>query len=186
MSRPLLLKGGTVIMHDANDKAKGIKADVLVRGNKIAEISSDITAPDGAEVVDCQDKIIAPGFVDTHRHMWNTALRGRHGDNLLLDYLVQGEIEASRNLVSPHESNRKRCVVGILQSSNYEPDDVFWGQLASCLECMNAGTTTVVDHSHLNYSVEARMLCHLLLSLSPPFSFLKDSTCILTEVAFAV
>ncbi|KAL6246344.1 hypothetical protein RBB50_006580 [Rhinocladiella similis] len=133
MSRPLLLKGGTVIMHDANDKAKGIKADVLVRGNKIAEISSDITAPDGAEVVDCQDKIIAPGFVDTHRHMWNTALRGRHGDNLLLDYLVQG----------------------ILQSSNYEPDDVFWGQLASCLECMNAGTTTVVDHSHLNYSVEA-------------------------------
>ena len=45
---------------------------------------------------------------------------------------------------------------GILQSSNYEPDDIFWGQLAGCTECIHVGTTTVVDHSHLNYSVEAR------------------------------
>lgn len=95
MSRPLLLKGGTVIVHDAQDKAKGIKADLLVRGNKIAEISPNIKAPSEAEVVDCQDKIIAPGFIDTHRHMWNTALRGRHGDNLLQDYIVQGGIETS-------------------------------------------------------------------------------------------
>ena len=45
---------------------------------------------------------------------------------------------------------------GILQSSNYEPDDIFWGQLAGCMECIHVGTTTVIDHSHLNYSVEAR------------------------------
>ena len=50
-------------------------------------------------------------------------------------------------------------MVGILQSSNYEPDDIFWGQLAGCMECIHVGTTTVVDHSHLNYSVEARKSC---------------------------
>ena len=87
----LLLKNGTVIVHEANDHAKGIKADVLVQGNKIARIEPSIAASSGVECIDCTDKIIAPGFVDTHRHMYTIGLRGRHGDNLLTDYMVQGE-----------------------------------------------------------------------------------------------
>lgn len=38
----------------------------------------------------------------------------------------------------------------------FSPYDIFWGQLAGCMECINAGTTTVVDHSHLNYAEEHR------------------------------
>ncbi|KAK4941642.1 hypothetical protein LTR10_018520 [Elasticomyces elasticus] len=129
----LLLKNGTVIVHEANDHAKAIKADVLVQGNKITKIEPDIEVSSDVECIDCTDKIVAPGFVDTHRHMYTIGLRGRHGDHLLTDYMVQG----------------------ILQSSNYEPTDIFWGQLAGCMEAINAGTTTVVDHSHLNYSEEA-------------------------------
>ena len=48
------------------------------------------------------------------------------------------------------------CTSGILQSSNYSPHEVFWGQLAGCMEAIDAGTTTVVDHSHLNYSPDHR------------------------------
>ena len=44
----------------------------------------------------------------------------------------------------------------ILQGGAFETHDIFWGQLASCLECIHAGTTTVVDHSHLNYAKEHR------------------------------
>lgn len=39
-----------------------------------------------------------------------------------------------------------------MQSANYEPEDVFWGQLGGCLEALDAGTTTVVDHAHVNVS----------------------------------
>lgn len=139
----LLLKNGTVVVHDAHDRASGIKADVLVRGNRIAAIAPSITVSDftgpgddiDVDILDCTDKIVAPGFIDTHRHMWTTGLRGRYADSLLMDYLV----------------------TGILQSSNFSPADIFWSQLAASLECFDIGTTTVVDHSHVNVEEQARM-----------------------------
>ena len=41
---------------------------------------------------------------------------------------------------------------GNMQSYSFTPDDIFWGQLGGCLEAIDAGTTTVVDHAHLTYS----------------------------------
>lgn len=46
----------------------------------------------------------------------------------------------------------------------YKPEDVFWGQLAGCLEALDAGTTTVVDHSHINHAPENGMVLPLLNS----------------------
>ena len=88
----LLLKDGVVIVHDANDYATAVKADLLIKENQIVDMSPDIATPAGATVIDCTDKIIAPGFIDTHRHMYTIGLRGRHGNNLLADYIVEGEI----------------------------------------------------------------------------------------------
>ena len=90
-SSSLLLRNGTVIVNDANDHATGIRADVLVRGNKIIEIGPDIAIADGVDIIDCQDKIIAPGFVDTHRQMYTTPLRGRYADSLTTDYITTGK-----------------------------------------------------------------------------------------------
>lgn len=39
-----------------------------------------------------------------------------------------------------------------MQASNYTAGDVFWGELGGCLEALDAGTTTVVDHAHVNMS----------------------------------
>ncbi|KIV90485.1 hypothetical protein PV10_07787 [Exophiala mesophila] len=130
MDTSILLKGGVAVIHDEKDQAIPSRLDVLVRGNKIYQISEDIDPSPGTQIIDCKNKIIAPGFIDTHRHMYTIGLRGRHGDNLLEDYMVEG----------------------ILQASSFDPSEIFWGQLAGCVEAINAGTTTVVDHSHLNYS----------------------------------
>ena len=66
MNRPLLLKGGRVI-----DPSRGFDqaADVLVQDGKIAAVASGLEAPDGADVRDVRDRVVAPGLVDLHVHL---------------------------------------------------------------------------------------------------------------------
>ena len=63
-----LLKGGTVAtcVQDT-EGARVFKADVLIEENTITRIEADIAPGPGVEVIDCTDKWITPGFVDTHR-----------------------------------------------------------------------------------------------------------------------
>lgn len=106
---------------------------LLIEGNKIARIAPQIDPPsESTEVIDCSAKIISPGFVDTHHHVWQTQLKGRHADHSLLEYMVPGN----------------------MASHSYKPEDVFWGQLGGCLEALEAGTTTIVDHAHISYTPE--------------------------------
>jgi cytosine/adenosine deaminase-related metal-dependent hydrolase len=86
----MLPQGGTILTHDSEDHAKAILADVLIEGDSITKIENGIQAPPGAEVIDYTDKILSPGFIDTHSHLWQTLLKGRHGDDLLLDYFPRG------------------------------------------------------------------------------------------------
>lgn len=134
-SRRLLLKGGTVLIHDANDNVQALERDILIENNRISKIAENISEITDAELIDCTDKIISPGFIDTHHHLWQTQLKGRHANELLLDYMASGN----------------------LQSSNYTEQDIYWGQLGGSLEAINAGTTTVVDHSHVNVFAGAGM-----------------------------
>ena len=60
----LLLRGGTV--HDGLG-SEGRVADVLVDGDRIAEIGDDIDAP-ATEILDCSGLFICPGFIDVHAH----------------------------------------------------------------------------------------------------------------------
>src|ERR1700693_3241948 len=73
----LLLRGGRVI-----DPASGIDGlkDVAIRGGKIAAIQSDILPTSAREVVDVTDKIVLPGLIDTHAHVYQY-VTGRFGLN---------------------------------------------------------------------------------------------------------
>src|SRR6187431_1775397 len=66
--RPILIKGGCVL---SLDRAVGDfeQADVLIEGKKISAVRPNISAPN-AQVIDAKNRIVIPGFVDTHRHMW--------------------------------------------------------------------------------------------------------------------
>ena len=127
----VLLKNGTCLIHQADDHVKAIKSDILIEGNKITKIGVD-TAGSGAQVIDCTDKIISPGFVDTHHHVWQTQFKGRHADHTLMNYFPTGNFPAAI----------------------YNAEDVFWGQLGGCLGMIECGTTTVADYAHINMSSE--------------------------------
>lgn len=127
--RPILIKNGCVL---SLDPAVGDfeRADVLVSGGKIAAVGPNLAAPD-AEVIDASRAIVMPGFIDTHRHMWEGILRNIIPDSSLGDYfkIVQRQL-------GPH----------------YRPEDVYAANLVSALGAMEAGVTTILDWSHIQNS----------------------------------
>lgn len=127
----MLLKGGCVL---TMDKTLGDfeEADVLIEGKKIVAVRPNIDAPN-AQFVDCYRNVVMPGFVDTHRHMWQGFLRNVLPDGSLTDYI---------NLVQ-----RKF-------GANFVPEDVYAAELLSGLGCIDAGVTTVLDWSHIHNSPE--------------------------------
>jgi cytosine/adenosine deaminase-related metal-dependent hydrolase len=86
----LLFENGIALLRDANGKVVPAKTSILIEGSKIVKIGKTIQAGPNTEVIDCTDKVISPGFIDTHHHGWQTQLKGRHANELLLDYLVTG------------------------------------------------------------------------------------------------
>lgn len=88
-----LLRGGTVIVHDKNDKVSALRNhDILIKGNKIVKIGQTLPVPQNANVTDCQGKIISPGFIDTHHHLWQTQMKGRHAEQAVFNYIPSGKL----------------------------------------------------------------------------------------------
>lgn len=94
--------------------------------NRIVEVAERIDAPD-AEVIDATDRIVMPGFVDTHRHTWQTAFRGIGADWTFPQWAV-----AMHGTLKPH----------------YTPEDVYVGTLLGRLESLHSGVTTMLDWFH--------------------------------------
>jgi imidazolonepropionase-like amidohydrolase len=44
--------------------------EVLVRGNRIAEVGSTVNHPSGAEMIDLGDRMLLPGLIDAHVHLF--------------------------------------------------------------------------------------------------------------------
>lgn len=130
----LLLKGGILLLHDADGHVIPTKADLLVEGQLIQRIAETINANPDTTVIDCKGKIVSPGFIDTHRHLWQTQFKGMHANQTLFEYLPKGNASATL----------------------WSAQDLFWGELSGALESIDAGTTTVVDHSSCNIGPDHR------------------------------
>jgi 5-methylthioadenosine/S-adenosylhomocysteine deaminase len=126
----MLLRGGHVLTMDPQ-LGDLPNADVLIEDDKISAVGPNIEAD--AEVIDASGRIIIPGFVDTHRHTWEAAIRGCAPNSTLDDYFVE-VLDTFAPL--------------------YRPEDVYASNLAGALECVNAGITTLVDWSHINNTPE--------------------------------
>ncbi len=128
-SRPILIKGGCVLSLD-REIGDFEQADVLIEGKKITAVKPNISAPN-AQVVDASNRIVMPGFVDTHRHMWQGFLRNVLPDGSLEDY---------------------RNVVQRTFGAKMVPDDVYAADYISALGAIDAGVTCILDWSHIQNS----------------------------------
>jgi 5-methylthioadenosine/S-adenosylhomocysteine deaminase len=132
--RQVLIKGGMVLTMDP-ELGNYIKADVLIEGTKILAVGPDLYG-NGAEVIDASNMIVMPGFVDTHRHIWEGLLR-----NVGADIPLEGR------------EGYIRFVLGKFAPS-YRPQDAYTGNLVSALGALDAGITTLLDWSHIQGSPE--------------------------------
>ena len=122
----LLLHGGYIVSVDPEigDINGG---DVLIEGDTIAAVAPKVEATE-AEVIDVTGDVVIPGFIDSHRHTWETSIRGTAPNATLDDYF------------------------GIVLDGFarvYRPEDVYVANYMGALECINAGVTTLLDWSHI-------------------------------------
>jgi 5-methylthioadenosine/S-adenosylhomocysteine deaminase len=131
VAKRVLFRGGHVLTMDPGlgDVHGG---DVLVEDGRIAAVAPGIEAGD-AEVVDTTGCIVIPGFIDSHRHTWETVIRG-----IAPDVSLGGYFEIVLDQLAPA----------------YRPEDVYAGNYLGSLEAIDAGVTTLLDWSHISNSPE--------------------------------
>src|SRR3954465_3030776 len=106
--------------------------DVLVEDGKIAAVGPSLDVGD-AEVIDASDCIVIPGFIDSHRHTWETVIRG-----IAPDVSLGGYFEIVLDQLAPA----------------YRAQDVYAGNYLGSLEAIDAGVTTLLDWSHISNTPE--------------------------------
>ena len=131
MPKRVLLRGGHVLSMDPQigDIYGG---DVLLEDDRIAAVAPSIDAGD-AEVIDATNCVVMPGFIDSHRHTWETVIRG-----IAPDVSLAGYFDIVLDQLAPA----------------YRPEDVYAGNYLGSLEALDAGITTVLDWSHINNTPE--------------------------------
>jgi 5-methylthioadenosine/S-adenosylhomocysteine deaminase len=129
---PVVLRRGTVLTMDDRHTVLP-RGDALVVDGDVAAVGTDLAVPDGTVEVDAEGGIVMPGMIDTHRHLWQTAMRGYGADWTLTQYFVWYYLEHGRS---------------------FRPQDVYAGNLLGAWEALESGVTTTVDWSHGLQSVD--------------------------------
>jgi cytosine/adenosine deaminase-related metal-dependent hydrolase/ribose/xylose/arabinose/galactoside ABC-type transport system permease subunit len=127
-----VIRSGIVLSLDPSigDLSPG---DVLIEGDRIVEVAPRIEVAE-AETIDASGMIVMPGFIDTHRHIWEGLLR-----NIGTDVPLEG---------------RSSYISFVLHklAPAFRPEDAYIGDLISALGAIDAGVTTLLDWSHIQGS----------------------------------
>ena len=137
-ARRILIKGAAVLSVDprVGDFAK---ADILIEDGKIREIRPEIAASGDLAAVDGANRIVIPGFVDTHNHSYQGLMRS---------IMPNGVLEPDYN----------RDVQAKL-SPAFAPAEVHAGVLMTALGMIDMGITTIVDLSQISHTPEHSDAC---------------------------
>ncbi len=137
--RRILIKGGVVLSLD-RQVGDFARADVLIEDGKIREVRPEIAVPaEAAAVIDAANRIVIPGFVDTHSHSYQGLLR---------NILTNGVLNPDYN----------RDIQTTLTPA-YSVSDAYAGVLITALGLMDMGTTTIVDISQVSHTPEHSDAC---------------------------
>lgn len=125
-----LLKNGIIVTVNP-DREVFFHGAVAVQGNKIVDVGESAALeakyPDAAQVTDLEGKIVFPGFVNTHNHLFQTLLKGLGDDMVLKDWLETMTFPAATNLTR---------------------EDCYLAAMLGCMEGLHSGITTMLDYMY--------------------------------------
>ena len=98
-------------------------ADIFIEENKIKRIGENLKI-DADEVLDGENKLLTPGFVNSHTHLGMSYFRNYADDLALMDWL--------KNEIWPIEAKLNR-------------EDIYWSSMLSIIENIKSGVTTFCD-----------------------------------------
>jgi len=138
--RRYVIRGGSVMSMDP-DIGNFSKADIMIEGRKIVAIAPSLPPGSGTQI-DARGRIVMPGFIDTHHHQFETALRSFLADGVLI------------NDLSGSASGTTTYYEYILNkfAPVYRPQDVYINELFGGLSQLDAGVTTVHDVSQISHT----------------------------------
>jgi cytosine/adenosine deaminase-related metal-dependent hydrolase len=137
-----VISGGSVMTMDPSLGNLGNfpQADVLVEGKKILAVGPNLNA--SGPKIDASGAIVMPGFIDTHHHQFETALRSFLADGVLIN-------DGSG---SPSGSTTYFEFILLKFAPVYRPQDVYINELYGGLSQLDDGVTTVHDVSQIHHS----------------------------------
>lgn len=139
-NRRYVIRGGSVMSMDPK-VGDFPEADVLVQGKTILAVGPNLAAGT-ADVIDARGRIVMPGFIDTHHHQFETALRSFLADGVLIN---DGSGTPSGSTTYFEFILNKFAPV-------YRPQDVYINELFGALSQLDDGVTTVHDVSQIHHT----------------------------------
>src|SRR6516225_740185 len=138
--RRYVIRNGYVMTMDP-DVGDFIRGDVLIEGKKILAIGPNLSVGNAAEI-DALGRVVMPGFIDTHHHQFETALRSFLANGILIN---DGSGTVSANPTYYEYILLKFAPV-------YRPQDVYISELVGGLSQLDDGVTTMHDISQIHHS----------------------------------
>ena len=111
---------GTILLKDV--RLDGRKKDILIAGNRIAQVADTVGAP-ADRVIDGTGKAVIPGLINMHTHTAMTLMRSCYEDVPLKTWLDRIWVVESR----------------------LDEEAVYWGAKLAFLEMIRTGTTCFLD-----------------------------------------
>jgi 5-methylthioadenosine/S-adenosylhomocysteine deaminase len=138
--RRYIIRGGSVMSIDPQ-VGDFVQADVLVGGKKILAVGPNLQAGGAAEI-DATGRIVMPGFIDTHHHQFETALRSFLADGVLINDMSG----TAAGTITYYE------YILLTFAPVYRPQDVYINELFGGLSQLDDGVTTVHDVSQIHHT----------------------------------
>jgi 5-methylthioadenosine/S-adenosylhomocysteine deaminase len=133
----IIIKNGTIITLDKNRRILR-NGFIAIEENKIIEVSTSNKLASkniSADIeIDAKGKIVLPGLINAHTHMFQDLLRGLGDDMELMEWLSKMLYPVAKEL---------------------SVNDILAGAYLGCIEMIKTGTTCVLDNHHINTSEEA-------------------------------